>query len=217
MYQAFVTIVTADKGNGQAYDMKPILFNSKMKDQVTYYTIKQEAGNLLSTLLTDMAGTISSDVYYNEYGNMVVESNVNEFLNANLPIVWQFNEGDRDLLNLSISEKSGDVVNTVIVKGNIVNAYQFHGRAENTNPLSPTCIQYRGYMYDVISDTAYFSDEMCTDKAMYELINHTRGVRTINISCPPLPIFDVNKAIVLYYPSEDINKETIEEFNLIFI
>ncbi|MCC8160544.1 MAG: hypothetical protein LIO53_04405, partial [Oscillospiraceae bacterium] len=41
MYQSFVTMVTADKGNGEPYDMKPILFNSKYRDQMTYYTIKE--------------------------------------------------------------------------------------------------------------------------------------------------------------------------------
>ncbi|MCC8014893.1 MAG: hypothetical protein LIO87_06820, partial [Eubacterium sp.] len=29
------------KGNGDPYDMKPILFNSKYRDQMTYYTIKE--------------------------------------------------------------------------------------------------------------------------------------------------------------------------------
>ena len=58
-YQAFVTMVTADKGNGEPFDMKPILFNSKYKNQMTYYTIKQEAGNTLSTIFTDLGDTIS--------------------------------------------------------------------------------------------------------------------------------------------------------------
>lgn len=204
MYQAFVTMVTADKGNGIPFDMKPILFNSKYKNQMTYYTIKQDAGNTLSKIFTDLADTISSDVYYNEYGNLCIESNVNEFINGNLPLVWHFTEDGRDRLSFSTSETSSNIVNSVLVKGNIVNGYQFSASAKNTNPLSPTCIQYRGELFDVISDQALYSDELCRDRAQYELLSHTRGTSTVSISCPFLPIFDVNQSVLLDFPSDDI-------------
>ena len=204
MYQAFVTMVTADKGNGDPFDMKPILFNSKYKNQMTYYTIKQEAGNTLSTIFTDLGDTISSDVYYNEYGNMCIESNVNEFINGNLPLVWHFTEDGRDRVSFSTSESSSNIVNSVVVKGNIVNGYQFSASAKNTNPLSPTCIQYRGELFDVISDQALYSDELCRDRAQYELLARTRGTSTASISCPFLPIFDVNQMVLVDFPSDGI-------------
>lgn len=207
MYQAFVTMLTADRGNGEPFDMKEIIFNSKYKNQNTYYTIKQDAGNTLGEIFTDLAETISSDIYYNEYGNMCIESNVNEFISGNLPVVWQFGENDRDILNLSYSETSSNIVNSVLVKGNIVNGYQFSATAKNNNPLSPTCIQYRGELFDVISDEALYSDELCRDRAQYELLAHTRGTSTVNISTPFLPIFDVNQIVMLNMPSEDIKGE----------
>ena len=204
MYQAFVTIITADRGNGVPFDMKPIRFNGQYRNQNTYYTIKQEAGNTLSTILTDLAATISSDVYYNEYGNMCVESNVNEFLNGNLPLVWHFTDDMRDRISYTLSETSSNIRNSVLVKGNIVNGYQFTGTAKNTNPLSPTCIQYRGELFEVISDNALYSDELCRDRAQYELLAFTRGTSTINLSCPFLPIFDVNQAILCDFVSDGI-------------
>lgn len=207
MYQAFVTMVTADKGNGQPFDMKPILFNSKYRNQLTCYTIKQDAGNTLSKIFTDLGETISSDVYYNEYGNLCVESNVNEFINANLPLVWHFTEDGRDRISISFNEKSSNIINSVLVKGNIVNGYQFSASAKNTNPLSPTCIQYRGELFDVISDQALYSDELCRDRAQYELLARTRGTVTASISCPFLPIFDVNQAVLIDLPSDGIVNE----------
>lgn len=207
MYQAFVTMVTADKGNGQPFDMKPISFNSKYRNQLTYYTIKQDAGNTLSEIFTDLGDTISSDVYYNEYGNMCIESNVNEFINANLPLVWHFTEDCRDRISVSFNESSSNIVNSVLVKGNIVNGYQFSASAKNTNPLSPTCIQYRGELFDVISDQHLYSDELCRDRAQYELLARTRSTATINISCPFLPIFDVNQAVLIDLPNDGIENE----------
>lgn len=181
--------------------------NNTISFQNTYYTIKQDAGNTLGEIFTDLAGTISSDIYYNEYGNMCIESNVNEFISGNLPVVWQFGENDRDILNLSYLEASSNIVNSVLVKGNIVNGYQFSATAKNNNPLSPTCIQYRGELFDVISDEALYSDELCRDRAQYELLAHTRGTSTVNISTPFLPIFDVNQIVMLNMPSEDIKGE----------
>lgn len=207
MYQAFVTMVTADKGNGEPYDMKEIIFNNKYRNQNTYYTIKQDAGNLLSEIFIDLAESISSDIYYNEYGNMCIESNVNEFINGNLPLVWRFTDGDRDIYNLSYSETSSNIVNSVLVKGNIVNGYQFSAIAQNKNPLSPTCIQYRGELIQVISDEHLYSDELCRDRAQYELLAFTRGTNTVNISTPFLPIFDINQSIIINMPSEDIINE----------
>lgn len=207
MYQAFVTIVTSDKGNGVPFDTREILFNSKYKHQNTYYTIRQEAGNMLSNILTDLAATISSDVYYNEYGHMCVESNINEFISNNLPVVWHFTEGDNDNINISQSESTGKVVNSVVVKGAIVNGYQFSASAKNTNILSPTCVQYRGELFEYIRDEKLYSDELCRDRAMYELLNFTRDINTINISSPMLPIFDINQAVLIDYPSEGINNE----------
>lgn len=207
MYQAFVTMVTADKGNGQPFDMKPILFNSKYRNQLTCYTIKQDAGNTLSKIFTDLGETISSDVYYNEYGNLCVESTVNEFINANLPLVWHFTEDCRDRTSISFNENSSNIVNSVLVKGNIVNGYQFSASAKNTNPLSPTCIQYRGELFDVISDQHLYSDELCRDRAQYELLARTRGTVTASISCPFLPIFDVNQAVLIDLPSDGIENE----------
>lgn len=205
MYQAFVTMVTADRGNGEPFDLKPIIFNSKYRNQTTYYTIKQDAGNTLSSIFTSLGETISSDVYYNEYGNMCVESNVTDFLGNNLPLAWYFNDGDKCITNYSFSESSSNIVNSVLVKGNIVNGYQFSASAKNTNPLSPTCIQYRGELFDVISDQALYSDELCRDRAQYELLGHLRGNSTMNITCPFLPIFDVNQSIEIDFPNEDIN------------
>lgn len=197
IYQAFVTIITADKGNGIPYDMKKILFNSKYKNQNTYYTFKQDAGGVLSDILIELAQTISSDVYYNEYGNLCIESNTNDFINANLPLAWHFNGLDSDAINISFNETSNNIVNHIIVKGNIVNGYQFSAVAKNNNPLSNTCIQYRGDLFEIIKDESLYSDELCHDRAQYELLQRTRGTSTCTISTSFLPIFDVNQSVII--------------------
>lgn len=207
MYQSFNTLLTSDRGNGVPFDIKPILFNTKYKDVLTYYTIKQEAGNNVGDLFIEMSETISSDVYYNEYGNMVVSSNVNEFISSNFPIVYRFTENDKDIISANITYNTSQIRNKVIVKGAIVNGYQFSAIAENKNLKSDYCIQYNGEIPENISDNNLYSDELCMERAMFELVNYTRGSKTLNISCTYNPIFDVNQSILIDYPSLNIHNE----------
>lgn len=207
MYESFKMLLTSDRGNGVPYDFKPILFNSKYRNILTYYTIKQDASNNIGDLFIELGNTISSDVYYNEYGNMVVASNVNEFISANFPVVYRFNENDKDILSADISYNTSKIRNKVIVKGAIVNGYQFSAIAENRNLKSDYCIQYNGEIPETIADSKLYSNELCADRSSYELLGYTRGNKTLNISCTYNPIFDVNQSIMVYYPSLKIYNE----------
>lgn len=207
MYQAFNRLLYSDKGNGSTFDIKPILFNTKHMNTLTYYTIKQEAGNNLGDIFKDMGNTISSDVYYNEFGNLEVKSSINEFVSANFPIVYRFEEGDNDILSANIVYNSSKIRNKIVVKGAIVNGYQFSAVVENRNLKSDYCIQYNGELSEVINDSKLYSDELCTERGMYDLVNHTRGSKTLNLSTTYLPIFDVNQSVLINYPSLNIENE----------
>lgn len=207
MYQAFNLLLNSDRGNGTPFDKNPISFHSQHKHTPTYYTIKQESGGKIGDIFIDMAKTISSDVYYNEYGNMVVKSNVNEFISSNFPVIYRFNEGDNDILSANITYNTGSIKNKIIVKGAIANGYQFSASVENRNLKSDYCIQYNGELPDTISDSKLYSDELCMERAMYELIRSSRGRRTLNLSCTYLPMADVNQSILVNYPSLGIYDE----------
>lgn len=207
IYDAFNQILHSDRGNGKPYDIKPIIFNTKHRNTPTYYTIKQEAGNNLGSVFTDIGNTISSDIYYNEYGNMVVKSNINEFISSNFPIVYRFHEGDNNILSASFNYKTSQIRNKVVVKGAIVNGYQFSAIAENRNIKSDYCIQYNGEIPEYVPDSKLYSDELCSERAMYDLVNYTRGSKTLNLSCTYMPIFDVNQSVFVHYPSLDLYNE----------
>ncbi len=87
----------------------------------------------VSEIFTSMGETISSDVYYNEFGNMVVSSNVNEFISSNFPVVYRFEENDKDIVSANVVYNTSQVRNKVVVKGAIANGYQFSAIAENKN------------------------------------------------------------------------------------
>ena len=201
MYYSFCTLLTSDRGNGQPWDLKDIYFNSQYRDQVTFYKIDQNTGTNMSEIFITLSNTISSDVYYNQTGHMCVESNVLEFMNNNFPIIYRFEENDKCLLNASITENWSKVRNKIITKGAIVNGYRFSGTAENRNYKSPYAIQYCGEIPEYIENSNLYADNLCMDNSTYELVKRTRGVKSLNLSCTYLPFLDVNKSVLITYPS----------------
>lgn len=200
MYQAFYTLLTLDIGNGQPYDLNDIRFDKEYKDIKTYYTITKEEDDNIGSIFTELGESISCDVYYDEYGYMNVKSNAMNFINHNFEVVHMINETDRGV-TFSIAENFDKIINKVIVKGAIVNGYRFTATVENKSPASPYCIQQNGEFAKTIKDEAIYSDTLCMDRAMYEMINFSRGVKTLNITCPFMPLLDVNKSILI--TSED--------------
>lgn len=205
--QAFSLLLTSDRGNGKPFDINPIMFNTPHKNDSAYYTIKQEAGSNIGSILTEIGDTISSDVYYDEYGNMTVKSNINEFLSSNFPVVYRFNENDNDIISANISYNTSQTRNKIIVKGAIVNGYQFSATVENRNMKSDYCIQYNGEIPEYVTSSKLYSDKLCEERGMYDLIKYTRGSKTLNLACSYLPIFDVNQSVFVHYPSLELYNE----------
>ena len=202
--QAFYTILGTDIGNGHAFDVKPIHFDSAYYNINTYYTIKQEAGQNIGDILTEMGESLACDVYYDEYGYMCVKSNQLDFINNNFPVAYIINEADRGV-SFSMTENWSKMRNKIIVKGNIANGYQFTATSENRSLKSPFCIQYNGEVSEVIEDGALYSDTLCMDRAMYEMIKSSRGVRTLNITFPFMPLMDVNQSVLVTSVDYELN------------
>lgn len=218
MRQAFINIISANAGNGKPFDCKPLIFNSQYTDVKTQKTIRQDFGSNLGDILIDCANTISSDVYYNVYGNMVVESNVNQFLNGNFPMIFRLSDGDKIVRDHSLNYNWSKLRNKIIVKGAIVNGYQFSGSAENNSILSPFNVKNRkiSLRAETISDSKLYSDSLCKEKAMYTLIERQRGVKTLNLSTGYLPFIDVNQSFAVTFADLQLDNETfiIDSFNM---
>lgn len=203
MKQAFINILTADKGNNEPFDKKPILFNSALSTVNTQKTIKLDFGANIGDVLLDSAKTISSDVYYNIHGNMTVESNVQEFLSSNFPVIFRINENDKILRNCSMTYNWSKLRNKIIIKGAIKDGYQFSDSAENSNIMSPFSSRNKtiGIRAEVITNSKLYADSLCKEQAMYTLIEKQRGVKSLSLSCGYIPFLDVNRSVLINLPN----------------
>lgn len=207
MHQVISDVVHEDNGLGEMWDVKPVVFNSQYSDTLTYYTIKQDAGNPKSQYLLDMATTISSDMYYDTHGRLNVESNTLDFINNNYPVIWTFNEGDMDCSAPSLSYNRSEYYNYICTKGAIVNGYQFSGTAVNRNRKS----LYNTYDCPITPKTnnnsKLYSDNLCLEQSMYEMVKQSRGLRSLSLTSSYIPFLDVNSAVRVNFPSLNIDDE----------
>ena len=217
MKQAFVNIITSDRGDGVSFDTKPIIFNSQYISQTTYKTIKQDFNANIGDAIIDCGNTISSDVYYNVNGNMTVESNVNNFLNGNFPVALRVKDGDKIVRNKSLTYNWSKLRNKIVVKGAITNGYQFTATAENKNKMSPYNIFTKyGVRPEVVSDNKLYSDKLCLEKAMYLLIEKQRGVKSLTLSLGYVPSINVNQSILCSFDELSLQDENfvIDSFSM---
>lgn len=206
MRQAFDTFLHEDDGTGNMWDVKPCRFNNEYRNQNTYYTIKQEAGQPKSENLLNMAKTISSDVYYDNKGYCNVESNILEFINNNFPVVWSFEEGDFDCSAPLLKYNRNKYYNKIITKGNIVNGYQFTATAENRNRRSLYNTIDCPVTPKIINNTKLYSDTLCLEQSMKEMTEQSRGLLSVTMTSGYLPFLDVNQAVYLSFPSVNIER-----------
>lgn len=207
MRQAFDIILHEDNGTWQMWDCRPCLFNNEQWDRNTYYTIKQDAGSQKSENLLNMAQTISSDVYYDNFGRCVVESNISEFIGGDVPVVWTFTENGRDCSSPVLKYNRGKYCNKIITKGNIVNGYQFSASVENRNRMSPFNVIDSPVTPKVNNNTHLYSDNLCLEQSMKEMIDQSRGLLSVSLTAGYLPFLDVNLGVRLMFPSLGIENK----------
>ncbi len=201
MRQVFDTFLHEDNGTNKMWDIKPCRFNNEYWNQNTFYTIKQEAGQAKSENLLSIAKTISSDIYYDNKGHCTVESNILEFINNNFPVAWSFKEGDCDSSSPALKYNRSKYYNKIITKGNIVNGYQFSATAENKNRKSLYNTIDCPVVPKVNNNTKLYSDSLCLEQSMKEMVDQSRGLLGATITAGYLPFLDVNQAVWLEYPS----------------
>lgn len=201
--QVFDTIVHEDNNinPNTMWDTKEILFDMSCSGHNTYYTIRQDAGKQKSELLLDMSKTISADVSYSTDGHMRIKSNILDFKNSNYSPIWRFEEGDIDCMLPSLKYNKNKYYNKIITKGAILNGYQFTATIENTNKKSVYNIYDTPVTPKVNHNSKLFSDQLCLEQCMYEMVQQSRGLVSASLQCTFLPFLDIDKMVYLHFPS----------------
>lgn len=205
--QAMIDILMSDNGNGYPIDTMPIIFDSNYKDQITAYTITKSPNSTLGDILIEMANMISCDIYYNENGNLVVQSGIDDISHINKPTLWTYSESELEYISSNLTYNFSKVKNRVTVVATNVNTnVTYSALSENKNPTSPTRVSKIGAKNYYLEDNNIASNSLAKDRADYELNRLSIVQLTNNLTSTYMTHLDVNNCIAttdLFFGFED--------------
>lgn len=194
--QAISDILMQNNGNGYPIDSKPIIFDHNYTSSVTQYTMTKSPNSSFGEMIIEMANMISCDVYYNENGNLVLQSGIDDIANINKPTLWSYKDTELEYLNSNLSYYFSKVKNRVtVVATNSSTNVIYSALSENNNSISPTRIQKIGVKNYYLEDNVISSNDLAKDRADYELNKLSIMQLSNNLESTYMTHLDVNNCI----------------------
>lgn len=220
IFTAIKELLATEKGNGYPIDPIPPLVNNyfltkmvKLSDGSevpiinTPYTLRVERGSTYADVLLQFNTMLAGMIYYNEYGQMIIEPNDYDLLDRDKEVVWKFTPDNTEMFSKSTEYKFTETYNDIMTFGAVLNGNLATGRATNKNVQSDTCVQLIGTKTKVFEDTNYYADELAQEWAEFLLKQYTVLNKSLNITCSPMYHLDVNKVIEVTDPDGDYHEE----------
>ena len=195
--QAIVGILTLDNGSGYPIDLKPIIYDRVFKGLKMPYTLSKDAGSTLGEMLLEIGTILNAEIYYNSQGNLCVLSINETTLDTQKASLYDYNEEDREYFSSNANYDFENAINEIQIVGDNINNEIFSAMAQNTNPLSPLCIQRIGRRIEYINDSNIYSDDLAQQRANYELRKYSILKTTINLNVSFNPLLFVNNLITI--------------------
>lgn len=184
------------------YIGKTYIDNDKIYNAIdTPYEIRMEYGNTYADLLLEFSKILGCYIYYDVDGRLTIEPTQDDITDISKPILWTFTPDEQEFMGEDSSHDFSSFYNDIMVIGYITDGYQAKGRAQNTNPSSPTSIPVVGIKtYPPYEDTTYYTDEQCQELADYYLKKQTIKQRSVNITSSPIYHLRENRLVECIRP-----------------
>lgn len=179
------------------YDVKKAIIPRSCMNLTTPYTITKTASDSIGSILLDLATIMNCQVYYNEYGNLVFESNEEELQYSTKSPIWHFTDDELSYSNLNLKINFSKVENVVTVTGANINGDLMSCTLENTNPYSPTNIHLTEPNPVTIEDENIASDKLAYQRCEYELFKRSLLPISASFTSIFLPHLDVSKVVTI--------------------
>lgn len=199
IYNVIVDTLLEDNGNGYSIDLKQVFFDTSLINEVTQYTVSKSANESYGDMLIELANMIACDIYYNENGNLVVQSGIKDISQVNKPTLWTYKDTEYEYISGHINYDFTSVRNRVTVVGCNINSDNgiYVAVAENTNPRSSTRIDLIGIKNYYLEDNNIYTQSLAQDRADYELNKLAIVQQTVDIESTFMIHLDVNNCIAL--------------------
>lgn len=148
------------------------------------YDFRSADSGTLADVLLGLAEMLAAWIGYNPVGRLVVDPSQEDILDSSKPVLWNFRQDERQLVNLSYASDPSQVFNDIIVVGAAAdNNATARGRAQNLDPASDSCISRIGLKTKRIQMPNYYSNDICEAYADWQLKRSSVVARTVTIEC----------------------------------
>ena len=208
LFQALESMLRLERRPGVPFDLKPLIFPIKYKNEKTPYTIKKTSESSIGEIIKDLVLMISCDVRYDDSGNMVITDSLADLDYHNRKISWNYSPNE--FKNPSITLKRSQIKNKVTVVGSNINGIMCKGEAVNDNPASNYNINSSfGIKSIKITDDLIYTPMLCKERARYELKKYAQNYATINFTSNYIPHLEPGDIVRWTYDPWGIEQEEL--------
>lgn len=185
--------------------MMPIIHDT---DAVTPNPIIKEIGDTYADMLTELAGFMSWDIFYDEMGHPRFQPPINVETQG---VVWHFSDKENLYLGGTRTPHYDKLKNVVKVIGDNINNAMVVGIAEEDNILSPVSThRLDRRIVHVVFDDIIDTVPRATIRAKYELTKLVALQNSINIKCVPVDILSEGDIITLTDSKLYLNRDRLQ-------
>lgn len=183
-------------------DMKAPIIENLPNDNAPY-SMRWDSSATYGTIITDLSNLYSRNVYYNATGNLVLEEFNDQ---GTVETIFEFSPSQCAYQGNTRTLKYSEMCNHIYVTGATENSTIYRGEAINNDLTSNTRVQLVGDRTELIQDSNLASNDLCNQRAAFELSQKKRMQENISLNSMPLFHADVNKAILVTDPNAGQNR-----------
>ena len=188
LYDGIKGLLMTNRGNGYPIDgVTPVFDRTISPDKIPCpYEYRSSDTGALSDVLSAIGTMLEASMGYDEVGRFCVENIQLDVDTTHRPVLWEFSEDEVVLVGMSTRALMSQLYNDIIVCGGVLGGAMAYGRATNTNPASPSCVQRIGYKTNRYIESKYYSNEQCQGLAEYYLSESVRLQYEKTFQCAPI-------------------------------
>ncbi len=198
IYNIIRDILHLDMENGYVLDHKKPHFDPIYKDEVMPYTLIKNKGEQMADVLITLANVLGCNIFYDTEGVLNITSGTDDCTYAREGSIYIFNESSAGVNDLDLKIDYGSIVNSVTVVGTNVNDKVYSYTARNTDPFSPTRIEYVGLKEcEQIESSMIYNEDRAKEYALYQLKRRSILQNSLSFKSVCIPHLDADKVIVI--------------------
>jgi hypothetical protein len=168
------------------------------------YTMRWDASSDYKTIFKDLGNLFSRDIYYDETGVFKLET----FQDVQTQeVLWDYTTSEVQYMGGTLTFYNSKIFNDISVISSNSNGLTYQGEATNNDLTSDTCVSAIGKRTFTIEDDTIWSNDLCNQRAAFELSQTIRMQKSISLNSLCLPHIDCNKAITITDPNLGLAKE----------